>query len=109
MKLWIQALAGAFAWFASLCASFAFAPWACSLTSQPVLYAIPLMALLVTAVSAALSWKDWRQLGREFPGEAGGAIAGSRAMASGGVLLNGLFVLVILAQLIVPVVLGACE
>jgi hypothetical protein len=109
VKQWLETLAGALAWFASLCLSFAWSPWACRLRSQPVLFLIPLAALAITCFAGWTSWARWRQVGREFPDEAAGEIAATRAMASGGVLLNGLFVLVIVAQLIVPAILGACE
>jgi hypothetical protein len=109
MKLWIELAAGPLAWFISLLVSFAYAPWACSLRSKPVLFAFPLAALLITAGCGWLAWSQWRQLGREFPGEAAGSVAASRAMASGAVLLNGTFLLVILAQIVAPAILGACE
>ena len=108
IRLWIEILCGPIAWFISLCASFALAPWACALGWKPVLLVIPSIALLVTACSGLLAWNDWRLLGREFPGEAGGAVARSRAMASGGFLLSGFFVIVIGAQIVGPAILSAC-
>jgi hypothetical protein len=109
VKHWVELLAGPIAWFVSLCASFAFAPWACSLRAKPVLVAVPVGAILVAAFFAWTSWKHWRQTGREFPGEASGSVAATRALTSGGVLLNATFAVVILAQLVAPAILGACE
>jgi hypothetical protein len=48
-------------------------------------------------------------LGRDYPGESGGGISSSRAVASGAVLLNVMFFLVILSQGLVETILGACE
>jgi hypothetical protein len=109
MKLWIKALAGALAWFASLLFSFAAVPWACSFRSKPLLLAIPLIALAVTAICGWMSYSEWRQVGQEYPGEAGGEAAATRTLASAGVLLNGLFIIVLVAQMIAPGVLGVCE
>jgi hypothetical protein len=109
VKLWIELLAGPVAWFISLCLSFALAPWTCSLGSKPALFAIQALALLIAATSGWLAWKEWRQVGREFPGEAAGSVAATRAMASAGALLNATFFVVILAQIAAPALLGACE
>jgi hypothetical protein len=109
VKLWLEVLAGPIAWFVSLCVSFAYARWACLLQSKPGLFLIPLVALLVSVVSGWMSWKEWRQMGRDFPGEASGTVAANRALASGGVLLNGGFAVAILAQMVVPAILGVCE
>ena len=107
--LWLGALAGPLIWFASFGASFALAPWACTLRWTPALYIVSVAALALTAGAGLLSWNQWQQLGREYPGEAGGAVASSRALASGGVLLNGLFVLFILTQIVIDIMLGGCQ
>jgi hypothetical protein len=107
MKAWLETLSGAVAFLASLCLSFAAVPKACAARSSPLLIAIPLAAIAVTLLGGALSWRRWRGLGGDFPGEA--SASGERALASGGVLLNGFFVLVLLAQMVAPAVLGVCE
>ncbi len=106
--LWLVLLAGPAIWFASQCANFALAPWACALQWKPALYGVSAAALVLTAGLALAAWSEWRRLGREFPGEAAGAVASERALASGGVLLNAMFFLVILAQAIAETILGAC-
>jgi hypothetical protein len=106
--LWLELWAAPIVWFLSLCASFAVAPWACGWNWQPALVLISLIALLITAAFGLKAWNHWHSVGRETPGELGGEIAACRLMASGAVLLNSMFFLVILAQLIVTVTLGAC-
>jgi hypothetical protein len=109
MRLWLLLLTGPIAWFFSLCASFAAAPPACWWKSKSVLFAIPCAALLAAVAAGLLSWRNWSAAGREFPGDSGGEAATSRVLTSGGVLLNGFFILVILAQFIVPSILGVCQ
>ena len=109
VSLWLTLLAGPVFWFASMNANFALAPWACSLQWKPALFAVSLIAMALTAASGWVSWREWQQIGREFPGESSGEVAMSRVLASGGVLLNGLFFLVILAQGIVETILGAYQ
>ena len=107
MKEWAVTLAGALAWFASLCISFAAVPPACADRSNMLLMLIPAVAIGISALAAALSWRRWREQGGDFPAEE--AVAGHRALASGGVLLNVFFILVLIAQMIAPGVLGVCE
>jgi hypothetical protein len=66
-------------------------------------------ALALTTISGLVAWNQWQQLGREYPGEATGSLPNSRALASGGVLMNAMFFLVILTQALVEIILGACE
>ncbi|HJT86422.1 MAG TPA: hypothetical protein VJ732_01170 [Bryobacteraceae bacterium] len=107
--LWLAVLTGPIVWLVSFGANFALAPWACALRWKPALYTVSAVALLITAGSGILAWNEWRQLGREFPGEAGGWLSSSRALATGGILLSAMFFLVIAAQTIVEGLLGACE
>ena len=63
----------------------------------------------ISAVGGLLAWREWKQLGSELPGEGGGAIPRSRIMALAGMLLSAMFCLVIIAQAIPELMLGACE
>jgi hypothetical protein len=107
--LWLELWIGPLVWFTSMCADFALAPWACSFHWQPALPIISLIALLITMGAGFIAWKQWHQVGRTTPGELGGDIAATRALASGAVLLNAAMSVVILSQLLIPAILGACE
>ncbi len=109
LLLWTAVLTGPIVWLVSVGANFALAPWACALKWKPALYMVSAVALLITAGSGLVAWSEWRQLGRAFPGEAGGAISSSRALATGGILLSAMFFLVIAAQTIAEALLGACQ
>ena len=109
LVLWLAVLTGPIIWMISFGANFALVPWACTLKWKPALYAVSTLAFAISAGSAYVAWHEWRRLGRELPGEAGGAIPRSRALASGGVVLSVMFALVITSQAIVEVILGACE
>ena len=107
--LWIANLTGPVIWFASMQANFVLSPWACTLGWKPVLYVVSIVAMATVAVSGWFAYNQWQQLGREEPGESGGAIAASRALAAGGVGLSAMFFLIILAQAVVEIILGSCE
>lgn len=109
MKLWALTLTGPIAWFVALLGSFIAQPPGCFAHNKILLFVIPGICLLATAAAAFLSWLDWNAAGREYPGDSGGRRAATRTMASGGVLLNGIFVIVIIAQFVAPSIYGACQ
>ncbi len=107
--LWTGVLAGPIVWLLSFEANFALAPWACTFDAKLALYIVSVIALVLAAASGLLSWRQWKELGQEWPGEGGGAVPRGRIMAIGGVLLSAMFFLVILAQSIPEIILGACQ
>ena len=109
LQLWIAVLLSPTVWLISFLANFALAPWACSLGWKPALFVVTGVSLALTAASGVLAWRLWRQVGVEMPGEIGGAIAHARSLALAGVLLSAMFFLVIVAQAVPNVMLGACE
>lgn len=109
LALWTGVLAGPIVWLLSFEANYALAPWACIFQAKLALYLVSIAALILCAGSGMVAWRQWTELGREWPGTGGGALPRSRIMAIGGVLLSAMFFLVILAQAIPPVLLDACE
>jgi hypothetical protein len=107
--LWTGLLTGPTAWLISFEARFALAQWACATHGKVALYAISALALVITAVSGLLAWREWNGVGQETPGDAEGPIPRQRIMAIGGVLLSGLTVLLIVAQAIPEVLLRPCD
>ncbi|MBV8708860.1 MAG: hypothetical protein JO182_10170 [Acidobacteriaceae bacterium] len=109
LALWIGVLAGPVFWLCSFEAKFAWAPWACTFQTKLALYLVSLLALLLTAASGVLAWRQWKELGKDPAGEASGALARSRFMAIGGIVFSVSFCMVIVAQAIPELMLGACE
>lgn len=103
VQLWAAVLIGPIVWFVSFGAIWTLAGW------KPAIYIISLAALAIAAGSGLLGWTQWQQLGRQWPGEAGGAVARSRWLAISGILLSAMFFLVILAQGIVELMLGGSQ
>jgi hypothetical protein len=109
LALWISVLAGPAIWLCSFEANFALAPWACTFQAKVALYAVSIAGLLLTAASCLLAWRTWNEMGREWAGQGPGPTPRGRIMAIGGVFLSAGFFMVILAQAIPEVMLGACE
>jgi hypothetical protein len=109
LVLWTAVLAGPVVWLFSFEANYVLAPWACTFQAKLALYLVSLVALLLCAASGIMAWRQWTELGKEWPGNGGGVLPRARIMAIGGVLLSALFFLVVLAQAIPEVLLEACE
>ena len=109
LALWTGLLAGPVIWLCSFEANFALAPWACLFQAKLALYLVSIFALILCAASGVLAFKQWKAIGTEWPDDAGVALPRTRLMAMGGVALSASFFLVVLAQAIPEVVLGACE
>lgn len=109
LALWITVLAGPVVWLLSFEANYVLAPWACTFQAKLALYLVSLAALLLCAGSGMIAWRQWTELGREWPGTGGDALARGRIMAISGVLLSAMFFLVVLAQAIPEVMFEACE
>lgn len=109
LALWISVLAGPVVWLVSFEANYALAPWACTFQAKIGLYLVSVAALILCGASGMLAWRQWVELGKQWPGSEGGSLARERILAVGGVLLSGMFFVVVLAQAIPEVLLEACE
>jgi hypothetical protein len=109
LLLWLGFFGGPLIWLLSFGARWSLSGWVCAFRWKPALFVIAGVAIAISAGSGVLSWTEWQRVGRELPGEAGGAVARSRYVALLGVVLSAFAILLIVAQTIPEVVLGACE
>lgn len=109
LALWTGVLAGPVNWAMIFTAKFFLAPWICAFHWKPAAYVLSVLALALTAGAGLLAWSQWQQVGREYPGQGGGAVARSRAMAFGGVVLSSMFFLVLIAITLPELLLEGCE
>ena len=109
VALWTGILGGAIAWLTSFEARFALAPLACVMQGKLPLYIISLLALGITAGCGFIAWQQWTIVGKQWPDNADSTTSRIRIMAIGGVLLNAMFIIVIVAQAIPEVMLAPCD
>lgn len=108
LLLWITILAGPIAWFISMEANFALAPWVCQWQSRVAPNLVSILALLLVASFGFLARREWTHL-RSNAGDPQSVEARPRAMAIGGTVLSGLFFIVILAQAFPHWMLNGCQ
>jgi hypothetical protein len=109
LALWIVILAGPIVWLCSFEAIFALAPWACVFQAKVALYLVSLAALLLCGASGIYAWRMWKELGHNWNTDGSGAVNRGRAMAIAGIVLSAGCSIIVIAQAIPEVILGACE
>ncbi len=107
--LWAGLVIAPTAWALSQEANFALAPLACGAMAKPTLILISIISLALIAVSGLLSWTQLRLPVKDSVGQMIPVTPRRRGMALSGVLLSGLFFLVVLAQAIPNVMMVGCE
>jgi hypothetical protein len=107
--LWLVVLTGPLVWMLSFGAVFALSGWTCTWNSKLALYLVSCAALLLTESAGVAAFGQWRAIGKEWPGESGGAVSRARAMAIAGIALNLMFFVVIIGQSIPQLLLVGCE
>ncbi len=109
LALWTGVLAGPVLWLSSFEANFALAPWACIFQAKLALYLVSIAALVLCAASGMLAWFQWKAFGKEWAGEDASVVQRGRLMAIGGVFLSFGCMVIVFAQAIPELILGACE
>lgn len=109
LALWTGLLAGPTVWLMSFEALFALNPWACIFQTKLALYAVSLGAFVISGAAGLVAWNQWKILGSQLSAETGGALARSRMMAFGGIILSVFSCLIIVAQAIPELVLESCQ
>jgi len=107
--LWTAIAGGPVAWMLSFGANWSIAWWACIWQWTPGQFVISVVAMLISLACAYVAWREWRQVGAATPGEAGGAIPRTRALAIGGMMLSAGSFLLMLSQTLVTILMGACQ
>jgi hypothetical protein len=109
LALWITVLAGPVLWLCAFLADFALHPFACIFQSKLALLGVYLAGIVLSLVSAFWAHRLWREVGPNFEVQDSGAIPRSRAMSIAGMAFGVGFAMVMFAQLIPILLLGACE
>jgi hypothetical protein len=82
---------------------------ACAAQRHVMLYAVTIVALVLTALVALMAYLTWRQEGAQWPGETADVATRTRFIAMVGLLGSVIFFLVTLAQGIATVYYDPCQ
>jgi hypothetical protein len=107
--LWAGFLIAPFAFLLNLQISYMLVPLACSTGQVFWLHVASAGALVLALLGAFIALRNWQRTGRGWQSEGGSAAARSRFMAITGLLMSGLFSLVILAQWIADFIIDPCQ
>ena len=109
LALWIGLLGTAVIWFVQLECNYALVPWACSTGNKWGLYASSILFLVCGAIPGWIAWTRWsaseQGKGSDRESTHGGR---RRFMALAGMMMSGLFFLLMLAQAIPNFFINPC-
>lgn len=107
-RLWTGLLAGPLAFAANLQVNYMLVDVACQTGPRIVLHLSPALSALLTLGAGVMAWQAWQDLERPAMPEAAWVPRG-KFMAISGVLMSGMFLLVVLAQWIPVFVVNPCQ
>jgi hypothetical protein len=103
-------LVGPVVWLVQFQANYTLVTLTCNHGGKWALHAVSGAALALTAGAGALAWSNWRDAGGSAEqNEGAGVRTRSRFMSVLGLLVSGMFFVVILAQWIASWVFGPCQ
>ena len=107
--LWLLIIVGPALVAAEQQANFVLVRQACSMQRNVALYAVVIVAMLLTIVTAMIGVSIWRRTGTDWPTEAGDLANRIRFISVLGVLSSAMSFLVIVAQGIATVHFDPCQ
>ena len=107
--LWILVVAAPIVVAAEMQANFVLVRQACSMQRNVSLYAVIVVAMMLTIAAAMIAISIWRRAGATWPTEAGDVATRIRFISVLGILSSGMSFLVILAQGIATVHFDPCQ
>jgi hypothetical protein len=108
-SLWLGVLAGPVVWIFDQQIKYMFLTYLCSPTGLALLHIVSFISLALIGTAAVISWLNWQSAGGGEPDGKGGTMARSRFMGVLGLLMNGLFSLLIIAQWLPGFFFNPCQ
>ncbi|HEX8141009.1 MAG TPA: hypothetical protein VF553_00315 [Pyrinomonadaceae bacterium] len=108
LALWAGVLVAPLAFLSNLQVNYTLAQKLCPGGPTSLLHLMTLLFLLIAALGAFVSWRNWGRAGREWPGEAEDKLTRNRFLATLGLMLSALSFLLIVAQWIPQFIFNPC-
>ncbi len=108
-QLWLGLLGPAVVWLTQFELNYLLVPWVCAHGHREVLAVVSVVALACAGGLGLLAWTNWRRAGQHWPGEQSDTATRTRFLAVLGLLVSGLFFLLIAAQGIAVWFINPCR
>lgn len=107
-SLWPLVLVPPIAWAVQMETNYALVPFECYGGSRLPLYAVMAVAFALVFINAMVAAKFWSQLGKKWPDDGASPASRDRFLSVLGLLVSGMFTLVLIAQTIAIIVFHPC-
>lgn len=107
--LWLGVLGPPVLWLAQFQTNYTLVPWVCAHGHRWTITAVNLAALVVAALLALLSWRNWKTAGVQWPSRARDTATRTRFLSVLGLMSGALFFLAIVAQSLAPLWIDPCR
>ena len=108
LALWYAFLGAPVVWFIDLGFVYFWVSPSCVLRTSLPLYLIDGVALVLALFALLIGYNIWQDTGEELPGEHATRTDRSRFMAVVGIMMSGLFSLIIAGHILATAILGPC-
>lgn len=107
--LWAGVFSGPVGWAVDVGISYPVVQWACRMNHPNLLHLFSLLGLLIVLAGAAAAYWCYVRLPQEANTDGGHSFDRSRFLAILGLALNGMFLLVVLANAVPRFILSPCQ
>jgi hypothetical protein len=107
--LWAGLLTAPLAFLLHLEINYALVTQLCQSEHKLAMHIVTFTFLLIAAGGGLISWLNWRDAGRKWPGEAGNVMERSRFMSVVGLLISALVIFGLIAQWIPQFIFDPCQ
>jgi len=108
-SLWIGLLLPPITWASQMQFNYWLVRGACARGSNAALFAVTLISLLLVILAAFSSFLGWQRVREKWPGSFGDRVTRDRFMAVMGLLMAGIFFVVVVAQGIAAIIFHPCQ
>ena len=108
-SLWIGLLLPPITWALQMQFNYWLIRGACARGSSAALFAVTLISLVLVALAGFSSFLAWQRVGQKWPSSFGDRVSRNRFLAVMGLLMAGMFFVVVVAQGIAAIVFHPCQ
>jgi len=106
---WVGLFLAPAAFAAHLQINYILVRWACLRSADVWVHVVDVLAIALAALGTVVAWRVWQRVGRDHPGEEGGALPRTRLLGVLGVGFSAMITLVLIGQWVAAFFISTCQ